>query len=303
MPKRNGLALPTGFVRNVESLTGEAGRQWLDDLPQLIATLQDRWSIRIGSPFQNISFNFVAPVDLSDGQKAVLKIAPPTGETEIFSEARYLRTLGGNGVVKLLAECRQDRALLIERAVPGRTLAKACRDRPLDAVDVAIELLGKIAMPAPEGNVDVIDLDDWFENLERARGTLFPADYVDRALDAYSRLGKSAAKRYLHGDVHLENIICSGDEFVLIDPKGIVGVDGYEVAVFLNNFRWWLGDRPDLHELLTEALTRFSAALDIREEEFRVWAYAQMVLCAWWIFDEMPEQYANEVVQSDVWAV
>ena len=198
MPKRNGLALPTGFVRNIESLAGEAGRQWLDDLPQLIATLQDRWSIRIGSPFQHINFNFVAPVDVSDGQRAVLKIAPPTNETEIYSEARYLRTLGGNGAVKLLAECRKDRAVLIERALPGRTLAKAFRGRPLDAVDVAIESLRKIAMPEPEDDVDVIDLDDWFDNLERARGTQFPAEYVDRATDAYFRLGKPAAKRYLH---------------------------------------------------------------------------------------------------------
>jgi len=35
----------------------------------------------------------------------------------------------------------------------------------------------------------------------------------------------------------------------------------------------------------------------------RQWAYAQMVLGAWWMYDEMSEIYDNEVVKADIWDV
>ncbi|MBX7060436.1 MAG: aminoglycoside phosphotransferase family protein [Pyrinomonadaceae bacterium] len=301
MAAGNKLSLPKGFVRNIRSLSREAGKRWLEELPQLIVSLETRFAISVGLPFQNINFNFVAPAETIDGRKAVLKIAPPSNDAEIHSEARYVRTLDGNGVVKLLAERAEDRALLIERAVPGKMLTDLYTDDPLGAVDVAVELLDTIRMPVPENLGAAVLLDDWFANLERAKGSEFPRRYVDRTREIYSRLG--GAKSYLHGDFHLENIVSSCDDFVLIDPKGLIGHIGFEIAVFLNNFRWWLDEDADLPRLLDAAVKKFSVATGISESELREWAYAHVVLTSWWIFDEMHETYENEVAQSDIWVI
>lgn len=293
--------MPQEFVKTTLSLCGKKGKHWLKELPTLIRSVESRWSIKVAEPFPNINFNFVAPAKTSAGVECVLKIALPLDEIEIFSEAEYLRRLEGNGAVRLLQESRDERALLIERAVPGKMLADLDTDDPLGAVDVAVELLDTVRMPVAENFGAAVLLDDWFANLERAKGSEFPLRYVDRAREIYSRLG--GTKRYLHGDFHLENIVSSGDEFVLIDPKGMIGPIGFEIAVFLNNFRWWLDEYADLPRLLDAAVKKFSVATGISESELREWAYAHMVVTSWWIFDEMHETYENEVAQSDIWVI
>ena len=54
---------------------------------------------------------------------------------------------------------------------------------------------------------------------------------------------------------------------------------------------------------LDKAVFQFADAFDIDPFELRQWAFAQMVLGAWWTFDEMPEFYDNEVAKADVWNV
>ena len=48
---------------------------------------------------------------------------------------------------------------------------------------------------------------------------------------------------------------------------------------------------------------QFSEAFDLDPQELRQWAFAQMVLSAWWTFDEMPALYNNEVAKADNWDV
>ena len=93
------------------------------------------------------------------------------------------------------------------------------------------------------------------------------------------------------------------EPFLAIDPKGIVGNLGYDIGVYLNNFIWWNGTRPDLTSRLNIVVAQFAEAFEIEPNELRKWAYAQMVLSAWWMFDEMPDIYDNEVVKADVWDV
>ena len=81
----------------------------------------------------------------------------------------------------------------------------------------------------------------------------------------------------------------------------MIGPIGYDIAVFLNNFLWWQETRVDVKARLSAAVTMFSAAFDIEPLVLRQWAFAQMVLSAWWTFDEMPEIYDNEVAKADIW--
>jgi streptomycin 6-kinase len=109
---------------------------------------------------------------------------------------------------------------------------------------------------------------------------------------------------YLHGDLHHENILSATREpYLAIDPKGIVGHVGYEIAVFLNNHHWWLEGDEDIPKKLDHAVQQFSEAFEISPDDLRRWAYAQMVLSAWWTFDEMPDIYNNEVALADIWDV
>ena len=77
----------------------------------------------------------------------------------------------------------------------------------------------------------------------------------------------------LHGDLHHENILRSGDGWIAIDPKGMVGEREYETGAFIRNH----GTRCD--DQLAEAL-----GLDVRR--IRLWSWAQAHLAAAWSVED-----------------
>ena len=297
--------LPRHFVENTVSLCGERGEKWLDDLPETIAAIEKNWSVKAGKHFRNLSYNYVANAALPDGKTAVLKIGLPLKDIEIFGEAAYLQALNGEGAARLMEFNREHQAILIERIVPGSNLKSVCKKSESDAVGIAIRVLKRILRPAPLGTNDSIPLDDWFDGLKRAAGTNFPQEYAEGALKYYAELTADTKNIFLlHGDLHHDNILSSKrDQFLVIDPKGIIGPIGYDIGVFLNNHHDWLDSNTQLEGKLNRAIAEFAAAFDLEEIAIRKWAFCQMVLSWWWTFDEMPDIFGEELGLSDIWKV
>ena len=306
MGKRHRHPLPGELVTHVTAICGGRGEAWLADLPRLIGELSTLWLLDVDPPFAAAEFNFVAPATMASGEAAVLKIAPPYEDREFEGEAEFLRRRNGRGTVKLLAQDNRRRAILIERAVPGQTLAELFAGREVDAIEPAIAVLKSILDRARIDRRPVKTVDEWFEGMRRADGTPFPAAYVAKAFEIYNRLSDQPGRTFfLHGDFHPANIVNAGrPAYLAIDPKGVVGHIGYDIAVFLNNFHWWQETKPDIHTRLDYAVSAFSEAFEIAAFELREWAYAQMVLGAWWSFEDMPQHYDNATVaKADIWNV
>ena len=305
MNKEFRSALPRKFVENTISLCGEKGEKWLDDLPKILAELESAWSVEIAGHFRNLSYNYVANAVFPDGKTAVAKVGLPLTDVEIFGEADYLSTLNGHGTVKLLNFDRDRQAVLLERVVPGANLRSTFKKDQPKAVDTAIRVLKRIMRPIPADTSDFIKLDDWFDGLKRATETAFPKEFAEKALAFYADLSKDTANTFLlHGDFHHDNILTATREpFLVIDPKGMVGHVGYDIGVFLNNHRDWLDWDTRLEGKLDRAVADFAAAFDLEETVVRKWAYCQMVLSWWWLFDEMPDIFGGELGLSDVWKV
>ncbi|MEO8572956.1 MAG: aminoglycoside phosphotransferase family protein [Pyrinomonadaceae bacterium] len=298
-------SLPDELITHVTSMCGERGVRWLTDLERNVGDLERIWSIKIEKPFSAGEYNFVAPALHADGELMVLKIAPPFDTVEIFGEASFLRHRDGNGAVRLIAEDTSRFAILLEHALPGENLAEMFKENETAATQPAIEVLRSILSPPPRDTAGIGTLDNWFDGLRRYSSTEFPAGYAAKALKIYDRLsGQSARTLYLHGDFHPGNIVsATRSPFLAIDPKGIIGHMGYDVAVYLNNFHSWNEHRSDIGVRLVEVITAFASAFDIHATELMEWAFAQKVLSAWWTFDETPEMYNNEVAKADIWDV
>jgi streptomycin 6-kinase len=305
MNKEFRASLPREFVENTIALCGAKGESWLDDLPNMISALETKWSIKAGGNFRNLSYNYVANANLLNGKSAVLKIGLPRKDVEIYGEAAYLQTLDGKGSVKLLEFDRERQAALLERAAPGANLKSVCKKDQSAAITIAIRVLKRVLLPAPSDPNDFIILDDWFDGLERAAGTNFPQDYAARALEFYEQLSSDTKNIFLlHGDLHHDNILSATREpFLVIDPKGIVGHVGYDIGVFLNNHHDWLEWNTRLEGKLDKAVADFAGALELEESVIRKWAFCQMVLSWWWMFDEMPDTFGKALGLSDVWKV
>jgi streptomycin 6-kinase len=299
--------LPADLVTHVTAMCGTRGEAWFEELPEMIARIEDCWKIDVRDPFPGIEYNFVAPAVMGDGVPVVLKIAPPFETTEIHGEAKFLRMRDGTGAVRLLKEDRELRAILIERAVPGKSLVELFSHDPIGCISPAIEVLKSITMEPPDDLTDVPTLDGWFATFrDRFPGTGFPESEAVGAIEMYEELtAKGNDLRYIHGDFHLGNIVNSDrTPFLAIDPKGVVGHVGYEAAVFLINlYRWQCERNGRVRLLLDNAVSLFADGLGLSQSAIRRWGFVHTVIGAWWNYEDMPELYHPQLAIPDIWNV
>ena len=295
--------LPSDLVTHVTEMCGVQGEEWFAQLPAIIGELEIQWDIRVGDPFPGIEYNFVAAAEGLNGSLFVVKVAPPFETVEIQGEAKFLRIIGGDGAVNLIAEERELKSILIERALPGRSLHEEFASSPKDCVKPAIDVLNRILRPPPSDMTEVVTLDTWFEKFRRYKETDFPADRAEKAFEIYERLSHQIDKTfYIHGDYHPGNVVTAQrEQFLAIDPKGIVGHVGYDIAVFLINLERWQRDRVGADDLLNHAVKEFAIAFDLTELEVREWVFAHMVIGAWWNFEDMPNLYDPAVAMPSIW--
>ncbi len=304
MTDRKPYQPPSELVTHVTAICGDDGVAWLADLPQVVKELEAKWNVTTDAAFENGEYNFVAPAR-SGTVDAVLKISPPFPTIEIFAEAEFLEKRNGNGAPRLIKIEREHRAILIERIRPGVAMDVHFAEDPFACVDPAIEVLRSVLTLPPYPPAEVQLFYDWFHRFQRARETDFPQAYVEKACDIIEPLFQDDERTfYLHGDFHPRNVITSGQsEFVVIDPKGLVGHVTYDISVFLNNLHWWQKGKPNVRENLFAAAKKFGDAFGMHEREIREAAYAGMVIGAWWNFEDMPDLYDNKVVLADIWEV
>lgn len=304
MPEPERYKPPAELVKHVTAICGDAGVVWLAELPRIVAELEGKWNMTTEPAFEKGEYNFVAPA-ASETIDAVLKVSPPYPTVEIFAEAEFLRALNGKGAARLLDEDRDNRAILIERIHPGVTMDVYFADDPFTCVEPAIKVLKSILMPPPYPSSEAQLFYDWYFRFQRSLETEFPRAYASKALTIFDRFFQDDEHTYyLHGDFHPGNVISSGEsEFVVIDPKGLVGHLTYDISVFLNNLHWWQKGSPGVQSQLFTAARQFADAFGLDEFTIREAAYAGMVIGAWWNFEDMPEHYNNEVVLADIWEV
>src|SRR6266511_1455138 len=127
--------LPVNLVDSVRSDPSTERREWLRVLPEVVGELTERWSLRVGRPYQpGGRCAWVAPARDSSGQDLVLKVA--WRHDEATHEADGLRSWAGHGTVRLYDSdvFGSTSALLLERCHPGTTLAEALLEPEQDEV-------------------------------------------------------------------------------------------------------------------------------------------------------------------------
>jgi streptomycin 6-kinase len=198
----------------------------------------------------------------SDGK--VLKVTP-VEDDEADHEGDALAAWEGVGAVRLLRRDIAHRALLIERAQPGTDLSELPEDMAnAAAVDVALRLWRPARPGAPFRGV----AERVAHDLERTgRHELVP---VARRLFASMSFAETTL---LHGDYHHYNVLRSGEGYVAIDPKPLVGEAEFDVAPFLWNP---IGGPPPTVERTQRRISAFAEA-GLDPDRIRKWAIVRGV--------------------------
>jgi streptomycin 6-kinase len=289
--------LPIKFTQNVIELCNEEGKTWLQSLPKVIGELEEKWEIKFEKQFENLSYNFVASCIQKDKTPTVLKIALPLRNPEIFNEAKTLQIFDGKGVVQFLKLDKVNRAILLERLLPGRHLKEIYANGKESSVGKAIDLMRKLYQESPPQK-SFTNVDYWLNELKIAEVAKESATYLKRARDFFEEINFDKSKlKFLHGDLHHENILSVGEnDFLAIDPFGINANVGYEIGLFLRVHAKWVNDK----KLLDNAVQKFADAFEMSPEEVKKWAYVQQVLSACWDFEENGKFWQRDLELADI---
>ena len=246
---------------------------WLESLPVLLEELTDRWSLRVGPPFDpSGTCSWVAPVIRRDHAPAVLKLAMPHMEGE--HEIEGLRFWNGNPTVKLIEADDQSGAMLLERCQPGTSL----RSEPEASQDEVIARMLKRIRSANSQSRGLQQFRHLSEMLEVwQRGTLaqkqnWPdAGLVHQGLSIFERLSRPfPTNTLLATDLHAGNVLRAEREpWLMIDPKPFVGDAAFDVVQHLINCEVRLRADP------IALVNRVAGLAEVDPERARLWTFAR----------------------------
>lgn len=289
--------LPHEFVARMVAMHGERGRVWCDSMPTHIAALADQWHLVVDEPFP-LSFNYVCRAHrIVDGLPVVIKTSL---HREFAGEIQMLRHYAGHGAVPLLAVDEARQAILLPSITPGTTLYDAIPADDDQATTIAAQLMQTSIRPHTSA-LTLPTCQQWGAALQRIKSTLgascapFAPQHVDWAIDIYATLSNETAQYALHGDFHHYNILQQHDGWVVIDPQGVMGDAAYECGAYLRNPVERLVASGDIEQMTRRRIAIMSEILGVSVQHIALWNFAQMILSAWWCYEDEQHISADEL--------
>ncbi len=276
---------------------GSEGAEWLDLLPARIAELERDWQFSAGPAFDHEgAVSWTAPVVLSDGSEAVLKIGYPHWEARMECEA--LRVWDGHGAARLLRSSVDGFTLLLERCRPGLDLWSLDRE---EADMVAIQLLPRLwrrlESSSPFMSLSVL-AQHWIETAPTiVAETNYDESVVHRAVSRAEEVAATQPREVLlHGDFHPENVLAAErDPWLAIDPKPVYGEPAYDLAQWLYNRSAAALKCPDPVAEIREQVEQFAAELQLEPARITGWALVKSV---GWRCGKVTVELFNELDRS-----
>lgn len=246
---------------NIIKIYGKSGEDWLARLPCSIEQLEHSWGLSELKAFPNLSYSYVLK-GMQGNIPVILKLSPDA--KLLGKEAMALNAFKRFGAVSVLG-CKEG-ALLLERAIPGDLLKNNLpKEKRIEVACKVMEKLHQAPVPSKE---EFPEIEEWLAAVDKEWG--LPKDHLKRARKLKNKLitKDTGRKVLLHGDLHQENILSSGNSWVVIDPKGVIGSPIHEI--------WACVEDPN-HDL------KFLAGyFGYPLQNVIEWYYVRLILAACW---------------------
>jgi len=243
-------------------------------------TISSKLGLRDLNEITNLSYNYVLS-GLQGDNPIVLKLG--LDSEGLAREAFALKCFSGCGAVKVLAE--NEGILLLERAVPGASVKSYFPDKEQESIKIACGVMKKLHQANIPTTHNFPHIKDWLAALDK--DWPIPDGYLQKARKLRDQLLQiSKPDVLLHGDLHHDNILPNGDDWLVIDPKGVIGESAYEVAAFIRNPIPELMHHADATTIIHNRITRFAEALELPSQRILDWCFVQAVLSWVWAIED-----------------
>lgn len=273
------------LIENITNIHGDEGYEWIKNLPNMVEVLTAHWQLSQISPVDNMTYNYVAKAITKTYQPVVLKISCDKKSGD--HEKHALIYFDGNASVRLLDHNEKYHAMLLEQAIPGISLKSFYPAQIEYVMNCYASTMNKLHGKILPSKHPYCHISEWLKAIDRLTADEFPAGMLDQAVHMKNELLATIQQEvFLHGDLHHDNIIKNNNEWVTIDPKGIVGDPEFEIAAF--DFI-----HPDEFHLKTEIKDLFDKRIDLLAEKAKLnperiknWVFVRLILSAAWSIED-----------------
>lgn len=281
-----GTPLPRQLERNVSNWAQhELTPGWLASLPETVSGLCARWSIELDQVVPDTFMTLVLLGRSAELGPVAIKSSPLANEFR--AEATALRLAAGANVARLY-DVDFDRSVMVtERIVPGTQLRQV--EMPDDeATRLAAETVATMWRPVADP-AGLHPLRQWMRALFNwsPRPERIPNDLVQLARETGSELlARSSRVCLLHGDFQHHNLLLrASGEWAIIDPKGLFGDPGFEMAAWMYNPPGVML-RSDYRDLVRRRVAICADVWGIDQQTLIAWAFVGAVLSMCWSADD-----------------
>lgn len=198
-------------------------------------------------------------------------------------EAHALQCFAGHGAVKV--RVAESGMLLLERAVPGTSLKDFFPIHEQASLAIACAVIKKLHQAQIPETHNFPDISQWLAVLDK--NWQIPQVYLDCARALRNHLLKTSGPHVLlHGDLHHDNIVQNGENWLVIDPKGVIGESAYEVAAFVRNPIPELLGHSDARNIIHHRILCLSEFLQLPTQRIHDWCVVQAVLTWIWAIED-----------------
>jgi len=268
------------FQSNIINIYGEGGKAWLNALPELVSAISSKLDLRDLKEVTNLTYTYMLSGFQGDNP-IIVKLG--LDNEALAREAFALKCFSGCGAVKVLAE--DNGMLLLERAVPGTSLKCYFPDREQESIEIACRVVKKLHQANIPSVHNFPHIKNWLTALDKDWS--IADEHLQKARKLRDQLLQtSETDVLLHGDLHHDNILQNGEDWLAIDPKGVIGEPAYEVAAFIRNPIPELLNHADAPNIIHNRGTRFAELFELPPQRILDWCFVQAVLSWAWSLED-----------------
>lgn len=235
----------------------------------------------VTSPYNSLYSGFLGT------RPIVLKLG--FDEASLQREAVALKNWSGYGAAEVIAV--ENGIILLERVVPGKTLQEIVsgpfqETLALKEWERVVKRLHQAPLPRKS---DFPPLKEWLACLDGEWD--IPRPFLVKARQYREELLQTAGQEVLlHGDLHHTNILQKGEgqerEWVVIDPKGVMGELAYEMGAFVRNPLSDVMSCENLTSLLVQRISYLSEGFALSPQRLLKWCFVQAVQSWVWALED-----------------
>lgn len=287
------LVLPSQFISNIIAANPVNGKQWIQNLPNLIEGLCLQWDCKLESLMPALSYSLVAKVKrIRTGESAVLKVTPP-GST-IQMEIKWLSQF--KNISPHLIHWDESRsAFLMEECKPGSALVDYLKTNNDESVTQIICETIRTLYSFRNHDTSFKHLSELIPDLSSLSGIADPS-LLSKAVSLFRDLTQDRSEDILlHGDLHHGNLIRHGESWKVIDPHGYMGDPAFEVGAFIYNPIDSFPRDRSLTQILESRLSIMVEQLPFDAKRIRSWAFCKTMLSAAWYAQDFKRKVESQL--------